>query len=70
MVSELQAQPLLLLSSGTVMLSALSIQLSLSGTLWRPANTAWSNSSPYCTRGGSFFISLFLPVPATSDMKS
>lgn len=56
MVSVLQAQPLFLLSTGTVMPSALSIQLSFSGTPQKSANTAWSNSSPYCTRKGSFYF--------------
>lgn len=56
MVSVLQAPPLLLLSTGSVVLSALSIQAPFGGSPQRSANTAWSNSSPYCTRRGSLFI--------------
>lgn len=73
-VSVLQAQTLLLLSTGTVVLSAsvhsvvlkLWIRLRLSVTPQRCPNTAWSNSAPYCKTTGSFFIFL---LPAASFIR-
>lgn len=58
MVSVLPARLLLLPSAGAVVPSVLSIQLSFSGTQ-ESANTAWSNTPPYCTRRGTFSLPLF-----------
>lgn len=64
-VSVLQAQTLLLLSTGTVVLSASVHSVVLK--LWiclrlRCPYTAWSNSAPYCKTTGSFFIFLLPPA--------